>query len=96
MATGKQAKDIFKRTSIPADIGREVTPRIKGRPKTEEPYQKVTVCLFDRQSIWLDQMSLNIRGKTGKNFSRAELIRILVDRAREDEAGFLKLVTAGG
>ena len=41
-------------------------------------------------------MSLNIRGKTGKNFSRAELIRILVDRAREDEAGFLKLVTAGG
>ena len=81
MATGKKAKDIFTKTTKPADIGLEVAPRVKGRPKNGEPYQKVTVCLFDRQTLWLDKVRLAIREKTGKNVHRAELVRALVEHA---------------
>ncbi len=80
MATGKKAKDIFTRTSKP-DIALEVPPRIMGRPKAAEAYQKVTVCLFNRQTIWLDKVCLAIREKTGKNVHRAELVRALVEHA---------------
>lgn len=80
MATGKTSKDIFKRTSKP-DIALEVAPRIMGRPKAAEAYQKVTVCLFNRQTIWLDKVRLAIREKTGQNVHRAELIRALVEHA---------------
>jgi hypothetical protein len=84
MAMGKKAKDIFTRTTRttkPAGIGLEVAPRIKGRPKNGEPYQKVTVCLFDRQTLWLDKVALAIREKTGKHVKRAELVRAIVDHA---------------
>lgn len=81
MATGKKAKDIFTRTTKSADIALEVTPRFKGRPRAAEPYQKVTVCLFDRQTIWLDKVALAIREKTGKHVRRAELVRAIVDHA---------------
>jgi len=81
MATGKKAKDIFTRTTKPADIGLEVTPRVKGRPRNVEPYQKVTVCLYDRQTLWLDKLALAIREKTGKHVARAELVRAIVDHA---------------
>ena len=80
MATGKTSKDIFKRTSKP-DIALEVAPRIMGRPKAAEAYQKVTVCLFNRQTIWLDKVRLAIREKTGQNVHRAELVRALVEHA---------------
>ena len=74
MATDKDAK--------PGRIGPEVAPGINGRPRILEPYQKVTVCLFYRQALWLDQVALAVREKTGKHvISRAELIRALVDRA---------------
>ena len=81
MALGKKSRDIFTRTTKPADIGLEVTPRIKGRPMANEPYKKITVCLFDRQTLWLDKVALAIREKTGKPVKRAELIRAFVDRA---------------
>jgi hypothetical protein len=86
MATGKQARDIFARTTKPAKIGLDVTPRIKGRPRAAEPYQKVTVCLFDRQVLLLDKIALAIREKTGQHVRRAELVRAIVDQA----AGTLK------
>lgn len=81
MATGKQAKDIFTRTTKPADFGLEVTPRFKGRPRATETYQKVTVCLFDRHVLSLDKIALAIREKTGKRVRRAELVRAILDRA---------------
>jgi hypothetical protein len=81
MATGKKAKDIFTRTAKTPDIGLEVAPRIMGRPKTAEPYQKVTVCLFDRHVLLLDKVALAIREKTGKSVRRAELVRALVEQA---------------
>lgn len=80
MATGKTSKDIFTQTKK-ADIALEVTPRITGRPKAPETYQKVTVCLFNRQTIWLDKVCLAIREKTGQHVHRAELIRALVEHA---------------
>ena len=82
MATGKKATDIFARTSSPATIGLEVEPRIKGRPQAAEPYQKLTVCLFDKQTLWLDKIALAIREKTGKTVKRSELIRAIVDHAQ--------------
>ena len=82
MATGKKALDIFTPTTgKKADIGIEVKKRIEGRPRAAEPYQKVTVTLFERQIIALDKVALTIRERTGQAVSRAELIRALVDAA---------------
>ena len=83
MATGKKAKDIFTATGTTkkTDIGLDVTPRVKGRPKNGEAYSKVTVCLFDRQTLWLDKLGLAIREKTGQHVARAELVRAIVDHA---------------
>jgi len=83
MATGKKATDIFQKTTRP-DIGLDVAPRVKGRPRTAEPYQKVTICLYDRQVIHLDRVALAIRERTGKCVRRAELVRALVERAAGD------------
>jgi len=96
MATGKKAKDIFSQTVTPAKIGLEVAPRIKGRPPASEPYQKVTVCLFDRQVLFLDKVALAIRERTGKHVRRAELIRALIEdaaaRIKPENPGFDKAV----
>ena len=66
-------------------------PRIFGRPKSEEPYQKVTVCLYDRQILMLDKTALAIREKTGRIVRRAELVRALV----ENSAGALNPMAKG-
>jgi len=82
MATGKKALDIFTPTTgKKARIGIEVPERIEGRPRAAEPYQKVTVTLYDRQIISLDKVALTIREKTGQAVSRAELIRAILDAA---------------
>jgi len=80
MATGKTSKDIFTRTKK-TSIGLEVTPRIMGRPKALEEYQKITVCLYNRQTLALDKIALAIREKTGQHVHRAELIRALVEQS---------------
>ena len=82
MATGKKALDIFTPTTgKKADIGIEVAERVEGRPLAAEPYQKVTVTLYDRQIFLLDKASLAIRERTGQAVSRAELIRAILDTA---------------
>lgn len=82
MATGKKAKDIFTPTTgKKAKLGVEVPERIEGRPRAAEPYQKVTVTLFDRQILALDKVALVIRERTGQAVSRAELIRAILDTA---------------
>lgn len=83
MATGRKATDIFAKTTRP-DIGLEVAPRIKGRPKTAEPYQKTTVVMYDRQVLHLDKVALAIRERTGRHVTRAELIRALIERIAAD------------
>lgn len=74
MATGKKSKDIFTKTT-PAERS-EVAPAIKGR---SEPYQKVTVCLYDRQVLWLDKVALDILEQKGRHVNRAKLIRLILD-----------------
>jgi len=82
MATGKKALDIFQPTTGKrADIGTEVAPRTEGRPRSAEPYTKVTVTLYDRQIIFLDKVALAVRERTGQYTNRAELIRAIVDQA---------------
>ena len=87
MATGKKALDIFQPTTGKmADIGGEVAERIECRPRAAEPYQKVTVTLYERQILSLDKVAIVIRERTGQAVSRAELIRAVLDKA----AGSLK------
>ena len=80
-ATGKKAKDIFAPTANVPKVGLKPKPRVTGRPKNAEPYTKVTVCLYDRQTLWLDKVALMIREKTGQHVARAELVRAIVDHA---------------
>ncbi len=81
MATGKKALDIFTPTmGKKADIGVEVAERVEGRPRAAEPYQKVTVTLYERQILSLDKVALVIRERTGQAVSRAELIRAVLDK----------------
>ncbi|HOP36098.1 MAG TPA: hypothetical protein PL090_07215 [Syntrophales bacterium] len=82
MATGKKALDIFAPTTgKKGDIGGQVKERIQGRPGAPEPYQKVTVTLYDRQILHLDKVALAIRERTGEVVHRAELIRAILDKA---------------
>ena len=82
MATGKKVQDIFSSTMRKrADIiGIEVKERRLGRPAAVEPYQKVTVTMYERQILHLDKVALAIREKTGQVVHRAELIRALLDK----------------
>lgn len=52
-----------------------------GRPPASEPYQKVTLCLYNRQILFLDKVSLILQAKTGRHIPRAELVRAIVERA---------------
>lgn len=91
--TGKKAGDIFASTTATKkrpEVGIEVPERVVGRPAVE-PYQKVTVTLFNRQILHLDKVALAIRERTGQSVSRAELIRAVVDNA----AGALDPEAAG-
>jgi hypothetical protein len=82
MATGQKAKDIFTRTTGRPEVGLEVAPRDKGgRPKAAEAYDKLSICLSQSQTIWLDRVALEYRALTGKNTNRAEIIRALVKAA---------------
>jgi hypothetical protein len=51
-----------------------------GRPPVHnETWSKVSVVLFDRQILLLDQLASAIRPKNGKQLNRAEIIRALID-----------------
>ena len=81
MATGKKVKDIFQSTATKSEAGLAVAPQFKGRPQAVEPYKKVTVCLFNKHTLYLDKIALVIQEKTGQHIPRAELIRAMVDHA---------------
>lgn len=52
----------------------------RGRPPVhQETWSKVSVVLFDRQIHHLDQLTTGLRGKSGRPFNRAEIIRALID-----------------
>ncbi len=47
--------------------------------RLQEPYQKISVALYDRQIVALDRAAAEIRERTGQTVSRAELIRTVLD-----------------
>lgn len=58
--------------------------KIRGRPvEHAESWSKTTVVLLDRQIHWLDRLSSEIRLKTRKAISRAEIIRAMVAAVEE-------------
>jgi hypothetical protein len=62
---------------------RLVKPRgraTRGRPPVhQETWSKVSVVLFDRQILHLDQLATDMRTKSGRMLNRAEIIRALID-----------------
>jgi len=84
MAIGKKTLDIFAPTTgKKPDISLDVEDRKEGRPPAAAPYTKVTVTLFNRQVLFLDKGALAIKERTGENVFRAEMIRALVDAAKD-------------
>lgn len=59
---------------------RSEVPRQVGRPRElKEDWSKISVDLFERQVVFLDRLSINIREQTGAVIKRAGIIRALVD-----------------
>ena len=72
-----------------------VRPRAKrGRPRTHrEAWTKVSVVMFERQVLELDRLTTAIRGKTGANLTRAEVIRALLDALNESRLDITSVVS---
>ena len=73
------------RTEAGNDAGARVS-RPPGRPAIHgEDWSKVTVVMLNRQVIFLDRLSADIRAATGSIVKRAEIIRTLVDLLAESD-----------
>jgi hypothetical protein len=72
-----------------------VRPRARrGRPRTHrEAWTKVSVVMFERQVLELDRLTAAIRGKTGANLTRAEIIRALLDALNESRLDVTSIVS---
>ena len=70
-------------------------PRAKrGRPRTHrEAWTKVSVVMFERQVLELDRLTAAIRGNTGANLTRAEIIRALLDALNESRLDVTSVVS---
>lgn len=80
---GKSGDEIF---SAPAANAGPVVPKRRGRrPSHTEHWTKVTVVLFDRQIVFLDRLSADIRSASGVAISRAHVIRALIDALSESD-----------
>jgi hypothetical protein len=52
----------------------------RGRPRVhQEAWAKVSVVLFERQVKSLDRLTRDVRRKSGRAMTRAEIIRALID-----------------
>ena len=80
---GKSGEDIF----LPrVESGDATKPKRRGRrPSHTEHWTKVTVVLFDRQIVFLDRLSADIRAASGVAISRAHVIRALIDALSESD-----------
>ena len=70
-------------------------PRAKrGRPRTHrEAWTKVSVVMFERQVVEIDQLTAAIRANTGANLTRAEIIRALLDALNESRLDVTTVVS---
>ncbi len=68
-----------------------------GRPPVhDEPWVKATVILLNRQIVWLDRLSADIRAKSGAVIKRAELIRAAVDALAESKIDLAAAMSEAG
>ena len=80
---GKSGDEIF---SAPVGDISATAPKRRGRrPSHTEHCTKVTVVLFDRQIVFLDRLSADIRSASGVAISRAHVIRALIDALSESD-----------
>jgi len=90
--TGKTSQDIF----APTRAGSRVQGRRPGRPPVhEEAWTKVTVVLFNRQIVFLDRLSANIRAHSGAAISRAQLLRALLDAVADADIDLTSATSEG-
>jgi len=74
---------------------REKRARWAGRPPVHsEEWSKVTVVLLNRQIVFLDRLSADIRASTGAVVKRAEIIRELIDNLAESSLDLKSVRTA--
>ncbi len=78
---GKSGQDIF----IPRVESSDAPKKRGRRPSHTEHWTKVTVVLFDRQIVFLDRLSADIRSASGVAISRAHVIRALIDALSESD-----------
>src|SRR6516162_4763277 len=70
--------------------------RRPGRPPIhEEAWTKVTVVLFNRQIVFLDRLSANIRAQSGAAISRAQLLRALLDAVADADIDLTSATSEG-
>jgi hypothetical protein len=80
---GKSGEAIFVPHHEAANVDK---PKKRGRrPSHTEHWTKVTVVLFDRQIVFLDRLSADIRAASGVAISRAHVIRALIDALGESD-----------
>ena len=61
-------------------------PLRRGRPaKHTEDWSKITAVLFDRQVVYLDRLSADIRANTRATVTRAEILRGLIGFLEESK-----------
>jgi hypothetical protein len=66
------------------EIFGERVVKLMGRPPVHaEAYSKATVVLMNRQIVYLDRLSADIRAASGAVIKRAEIIRGLIDALAE-------------
>ena len=80
---GKSGDEIFSASA--ADASTTPAKRRGRRPSHTEHWTKVTVVLFDRQIVFLDRLSADIRSASGVAISRAHVIRALIDALSESD-----------
>ena len=79
-------KSFSEPRTVASDGGGERSTRPPGRPAIHgEDWSKVTVVMLNRQVIFLDRLSADIRAATGAIVKRAEIIRTLVDLLAESD-----------
>jgi len=85
---------IGKRTRQTASPPRRKPPR--GRPAIhDDRWSKVSVVLFDRQIVRMDDVINAIRRKTGIVLTRAALIRALIDGVLDSEFELTTIASEG-
>ncbi len=76
-AKGKPKTAAKKKPSAAVKATHE--PLRRGRPvKHTEDWSKITAVLFDRQVVYLDRLSADIRANTRATVTRAEILRGLI------------------